>query len=138
MRLTAAIVSLLVAAGPAFAEPVDYMKEIKPILSTACYQCHSETQQKHGLRVDTAAAILKGGDAGPAIVPGKSEDSLLIKAVQGVAKDLARMPYKKSPLDEEKIALLKRWIDEGAKAPADEKPDAIMHWSFVRSPDKIP
>ena len=116
------------------AEPVDYMKEIKPILSTACYQCHSETQQKHGLRVDTAASAIKGGQSGAAIVPGKSDESLLIKAVQGTAKDLARMPYKKSPLDEEKIALLKRWIDEGAKAPADEKTDAILHWSFVPPP----
>ncbi|MDB6025388.1 MAG: cytochrome [Verrucomicrobiales bacterium] len=119
------------------AESVNYMKEIKPILSTACYQCHSATQQKHNLRVDTATSILKGGDHGPAIVRGKSDESLLIKAVQGVAKDLSRMPFKKAPLDEEKIALLKRWIDEGAKAPADEKPDAVLHWSFVPPPSTV-
>ncbi len=137
MRLTVAILCLS-AAVSASAEPVNYMKEIKPILSTACYQCHSETQQKHNLRVDTAASILKGGQSGPAIVPGKSEESLLIKAVQGIAKDLSRMPFKKAPLDEEKISLLKRWIDEGAKAPADERPDAVMHWSFVPPAEKIP
>jgi hypothetical protein len=117
---------------------VNYMKDIKPLLSIACYQCHSATKQEDGLRVDTAASILRGGESGPAIVPGKSGESLLILAVQGAAGDLPRMPFKKPPLDEEKIALLKRWIDEGAKAPADEKPDAIVHWSFVPVPETIP
>ena len=130
-------VFLTLVALPALAQRVDYMKEIKPILSTACYQCHSETQQKHGLRVDTAASAIKGGQTGPAIIPGKSQESLLIKAIQGTAKDLARMPYKKSPLDEEKVALLKRWIDEGAHAPVDEKTDAVMHWSLVPPAEKI-
>lgn len=138
MKLSAGISTVVFAAQIASAEAVDYMKEIKPILSTACYQCHSETQQKHGLRLDTAASAIKGGQSGPAIVPGKSEESLLIKAVQGVAKDLPRMPFKKSPLDEEKVALLKRWIDEGAKAPADEKPDAVLHWSFVPPAQIVP
>ena len=130
--------TIVMVAGTALADPVNYMKEIKPILSTACYQCHSETQQKHGLRVDTAASILKGGQNGPAIVPGKSGESLLVKAVQGTAKDLSRMPFKKGPLEDEKVALLKRWIDEGAHAPADEKPDAVMHWSFVPVQADVP
>lgn len=133
------ILSLTFAlTGSLLAEPVNYMKEIKPVLSTACYQCHSATQQKHGLRVDTAAAILKGGQSGAAIVPGDSANSLLIKAVQGTAKDLSRMPYKKGPLEDEKVALLKRWIDEGAHAPANEKPDAVMHWSFVPVAESLP
>ncbi len=136
--IRSSILGVMALAGSAFADPVNYMKEIKPVLSTACYQCHSETQQKHGLRVDTAASILKGGQSGPAIIPGNSADSLLVKAVQGTAKDLTRMPFKKGPLEDEKIALLKRWIDEGAHAPADEKPDAVKHWSFVAVGDKIP
>jgi hypothetical protein len=131
MNVRFGILAFAVGCLSVSAQTVDYMKEIKPILSSYCYQCHSETQQKHGLRVDTAANAIKGGQSGPAIVPGKSEESLLIQAVMGTAKDLARMPYKKSPLEEEKIALLKRWIDQGAKAPADEKTDAVLHWSFV-------
>lgn len=138
MRNWSVIFALFAAAPMLSAQPVDYMKEIKPILSTACYQCHSETQQKRNLRLDTAAAAIKGGENGPAVIPGNSEDSLLIKAMMGTATDLARMPYKKSPLDEEKIALLKRWIDQGAKAPADEKTDAILHWSFVPPPATVP
>ncbi len=105
MNLRASILLFLGFAAPTFAaEPVDYAKEIKPILSGVCYQCHSETQQKGGLRLDTGANARKGGEKGPVIIPGKSEESLLIKAVSGTAKDLPRMPYKKTPLDDEKIA----------------------------------
>ena len=138
MNLRAFFLLIAMPVSMLAAERVDYLKEIKPILSGACYQCHSETQQKHNLRLDTAAFALKGGDNGPAIVPGKSEESLLIKAVQGTAKDLARMPYKKTPLDEEKIALIKQWINEGAHAPSDEKAESVLHWAFVPPPAEVP
>ncbi len=139
MNLRVSILLFASIVSPAIAaERIDYLKEIKPILSGACYQCHSETQQKGGLRLDTGANALKGGEKGPVIVPGKNEESLLIKAVSGTAKDLPRMPYKKTPLDDEKIALLKRWIDEGAKSPANEKAQSVLHWSFVPPPEKIP
>jgi hypothetical protein len=139
MNLRASILLFSALSLSSFAaEPVDYTKEIKPILSGVCYQCHSETQQKGGLRLDTGANARKGGEKGAIIVPGKSEESLLIQAVSGTAKDLPRMPYKKSPLGDEKIALLKRWIDEGAKSPADEKSEAILHWSFIPPEKNIP
>ena len=138
MNLRASILFLLALTVPAVAaERIDYLKEIKPLLSGACYQCHSETQQKGGLRLDTGANALKGGEEGPVIIPGKSDESLLIKAVMGVAKNLPRMPYKKSPLDDEKIALLKQWIDEGAKSPADEKAESVLHWAFVPPPPSV-
>ena len=133
------ILSLMALTVPALsAEQVNYLKEIKPLLSGACYQCHSETQQKGGLRLDTGANARKGGEKGAVIVPGRSDESLLIKAVMGVAKDLPRMPYKKSPLDDEKVALLKKWIDEGAKSPANEKAESVLHWAFVPSPAVVP
>src|SRR6478672_6176365 len=59
------------ATGPA----VDYSTQIKPILIARCYACHSALRKKSGLRVDTAAELISGGDAGPAIVPGKSNES---------------------------------------------------------------
>ncbi|MEO6336128.1 MAG: PSD1 and planctomycete cytochrome C domain-containing protein [Verrucomicrobiota bacterium] len=138
MNLRVSILFLAALTVPAVAEErVNYLKEIKPLLSGACYQCHSETQQKGGLRLDTGANARKGGEKGAVIVPGKSDESLLIKAVMGVAKDMARMPYKKSPLDDEKIALLKKWIDEGASSPTDEKAESVLHWAFVPPPSLI-
>jgi hypothetical protein len=122
-------VVLLGVGTPAFA--VDYLKEVKPLLTETCYKCHGASQQKGSLRMDTAAFMLKGGDAGPSYQPGRSGESLLIKVVKGEHDDISRMPYKKPPLTEAQIKLLAAWIDEGAKAPADEKPESGKHWAFI-------
>jgi len=66
-----------------FAAPVDYLREIRPLLSQNCYQCHGASQQKHGLRLDTAALAVKGGEHGPAILPGRSDASLLVQVLMG-------------------------------------------------------
>src|SRR6185295_11056356 len=110
---------------------VDYVREIKPLLAERCYKCHGASQQKSGLRLDTAAFARKGGEHGAALEPGRSANSLLVKTVEGRHEEIARMPYKKPALSAGQIALLKRWIDEGAKAPADEQPEAAKHWAFV-------
>src|SRR5262245_31008043 len=132
MNSVAYTIALIALAGPTLAAPaVDYLRDIKPILTTTCVKCHGADQQKGGLRLDTAAAALKGGEKGPAIRPGKSAESQLIKAVEGMHADIARMPYKKPPLSDAQIALLKAWIAQGAKAPADEKPAIPKLWAFV-------
>jgi hypothetical protein len=78
--------------------------------------------------------MLTGGDAGPAIVRGKSGESLLIAVVTG-AEGVTRMPLKKTPLTDAQIATLKAWIDGGAAAPANDPPDdgkqGATHWAFV-------
>ena len=84
------------------------------------------------MRLDTADAVRQGGDQGPAIVPGKSQESLLIKAVTGA--DGWRMPPEDdgAPLTAEEIAKLAAWIDQGAKAPDETPPaDPLKHWSFL-------
>lgn len=121
----------LAVVAQSVAAPVDYLRDIKPLLSGQCGKCHGALQQKGGLRLDTAAAALVGGEHGPAIKPGASADSLLVRLVEGTHADLARMPYKKPPLAGAQVALLKAWIDEGAKAPSDEQPEVGLHWSFV-------
>ena len=125
---------LLVAAfaTPLFAaERVDYATAVKPIFAENCYKCHGSAQQKGGLRMDTAALARKGGDAGALFEPGKAESSLLLKVLAGKHDDIPRMPYKKPPLTEVQFALIKSWINEGATAPMDEKPEAQRHWAFV-------
>ncbi|HKI30384.1 MAG TPA: c-type cytochrome domain-containing protein, partial [Gemmataceae bacterium] len=121
-------------AGPvAAAEPVDYLRDVKPILAKSCYACHGAEKQRSGLRLDTAAALLRGGNAGPSLVPGKSAESLVIKAVTG-ADDTKVMPPKEPRLAPGQVAALRAWIDGGAKAPADEAPQVSTrksdHWSF--------
>src|SRR6476619_3255154 len=59
-------------------EEVDYVTQVKPVLVARCYACHSALRKKSGLRLDTAAALIEGGDSGPAIVSGKSGESLVV------------------------------------------------------------
>ncbi|MFM7071246.1 MAG: PSD1 and planctomycete cytochrome C domain-containing protein [Planctomycetota bacterium] len=116
---------------------VDYQVDVKPLLSKRCGACHGALQQKNGLRLDTAAAMRVGGESGPAIVPGKPADSLLIQAATGEAG--FRMPPAGdgTPLTVAEIGVLRRWIAEGATAPADEKPpeSPAEYWSY-RAPTR--
>src|SRR5207247_10755309 len=94
-------------------------------------------KQKNELRLDTAALAIKGGDAGPAIIAGKSDESLLIVAITG-ANGVTKMPPEGEPLSAAQIAKLRAWIDQGAKAPVEKIPEApAKHWSYqppLRSP----
>src|SRR5258706_235511 len=89
--------------------------------STNKTECHGASQQKSGLRLDTAALAFKGGERGTALMPGKSAESLLIQALKGTHSDLPRMPYKKPPLTAAQVALIEQWIEQGAASPADEE-----------------
>lgn len=113
------------------ADPVDYLKQIKPILAARCFRCHGASKQEGRLRLDTAAAMRVGGENGPAVIPDKSEGSLLLKRVQA-QDDSERMPPEGERLSAEQIDLLRRWIESGAIAPADEAPqqDPKAHWAF--------
>ena len=110
--------------------------KIRPILAAACYDCHTESA-RGGLRVDSREALLKGGQSGAAIIVGRPEDSLLIKAVSHRAGNL-RMPKGSAQLKAEQIAALSQWIKDGAYWPvvagAKEqyllRPEHKLHWSF--------
>jgi cytochrome c553 len=97
-----------------------FEQKVRPVLVEHCYRCHSaETNKsKGGLRLDTRAALLKGGDSGPAIVPGRAADSLLLRAV-GYAEEGLRMPPK-GKLPAAVIADLSHWVDMGAPDPRDD------------------
>ncbi len=132
-RITLLLISLadaaIVTAGDV-PDRVDYVQDVKPILSRRCYSCHGALKQKNDLRLDTAALAIKGGSGGAAIVPGKSGESLLIEAVTG-ADGVTKMPPEGEPLTAEQIALLRAWIDQGAKAPVEKTPeDPARHWSY--------
>ncbi|HVR76395.1 MAG TPA: PSD1 and planctomycete cytochrome C domain-containing protein [Planctomycetota bacterium] len=123
----------LVASAP----PVDYLREVKPILAEHCYRCHGASQQKAGFRIDTAASTLRGGNSGPSFQPGNSAESLLIQVLRGTHDDISRMPYKRQPLPDAQIDTLARWIDEGAESPPDERAEAAIHWAFL-PPARVP
>jgi len=113
------------------AERVDYVTQVKPLLAARCYACHSALRQQSGLRLDTAALLKEGGVMGPGIEPGNADASLLIQMLTGELG--VRMPPEGegSLLTVEQIALLRTWINQGAKAPAEATPpDPRDHWAF--------
>jgi mono/diheme cytochrome c family protein len=113
--------SLLWTSYSYSAADVNYAKDVQPILAKSCVRCHGAAKAKGKLRLDTAAATLKGGRSGPSVIPGKSSDSPLFQSVSGTG-EAPKMPPKGPGLSQNQIALLKSWIDSGAKAPAGEKP----------------
>jgi mono/diheme cytochrome c family protein len=109
------------AAGIAFFE-----QKIRPVLAEHCYECHSARAEKirGGLLLDTKSGWQKGGDSGvAAVIPGKPDESLLLRAVRHLDDDLA-MPPKKPQLPAAVIADLAAWIAMGAPDPRDGAPVA--------------
>jgi hypothetical protein len=116
------------------ATPIDFVRDVRPIFEAHCYDCHSGDTRKSGLRLDVKAAAMKGGDHhGPDIVPGKPAESPLIHFLTTDNEDEI-MPPKGGPLSGDEIAILTRWVAEGAVWP--DGVDAVTlddprdHWSF--------
>jgi len=113
----------------------DFKQDVLPILETNCFECHGPEKQKSGLRLDSRGGMLTGGDFGPAIVPGDAEKSFLIEAITTDDID-QQMPPKGKRLSPEEVAILTRWIAEGAVWPgqmdavAHKRNETSDHWSF--------
>ena len=123
---------LCCAAPVAAAERVDYLREVKPLLSQKCYACHGALKQQSGLRLDTGALIRKGGESGPAIVPGQADKSLLLARISAADAE-TRMPPEGEgePLDARQRAVLRTWIEQGAESPDESPPlDPRQHWAY--------
>jgi len=107
--------------------PVLYDKEIEPILVNKCAVCHSDNIKEGKLDLGSYEALMKGGKHGAAVVPGRSADSLLVK-LAGRTEKRFMPPKGEEPLTPEELALIKLWIDQGAKAPTSkrERPKTIV------------
>ena len=116
------------APATASADEARFESKVRPILARACFSCHGKAKQESGLRLDTGELIRRGGDSGAAVVAGKAESSLLIERV--AAKDASeRMPPEGEPLAADQMAVLRRWIAEGAQTPRDERARRNDEWS---------
>jgi hypothetical protein len=120
---------------------VDFARDIQPIFSTRCYECHGDKKQKSDFRLDDRAVAMHGGESGkPAILAGKSGESPLFQRV--TSKDFNEaMPPKGPRLTAEQVAALKMWIDQGASWPDSlarpSNQSSVRHWAF-KSPVKTP
>jgi len=124
---------------PSAADLAFFEKSIRPVLVKSCYKCHSAEadETKAGLALDSREALLRGGDSGPAVVPGKPEESLLITSLRHTDPDLKMPPDKQGgKLDDAVIADFTEWVKRGVPMPGgpavvDRKMEARMeHWAF--------
>src|SRR4051794_33375338 len=93
---------------------VDYERQVHPILAVRCWSCHSQEKRSGGLSLGTLADVLEGGRSGAAVKPGSAATSLLMRRVNGDVQP--RMPLGAPALGVAEIAILRAWIDEGARA----------------------
>jgi WD40 repeat protein len=98
-------------------EPVTYEKDVAPIFAAKCQVCHTGNELKGKLDLGTHAGLVKGGKKGPAVVPGNSEESRLWQMASHRATPIMPPKTEDNPLSPEEVAVLKLWIDQGAKGP---------------------
>lgn len=121
------ILSQAVDLPPAVDRPVDFERDIRPIFQARCLECHGADKQRSGLRLEARTFLLKGGENhGPAVVPGKGADSVLLRAVAGQIPDL-QMPPKGERLTPAEMSVVRAWIDQGALWPGEE---VHQHWAL--------
>jgi len=130
------------AGAPTGKETVDFARDIAPIFVDRCNGCHVDAMDARGdLDMSTLAQLLRGGDSGPPVQPGKGEESLLVKRLRGTEGN--RMPAGgRPPLSDEEIRLVSTWIDEGAvlKPENDGQPLSLMAelaWLRQATPEEV-
>lgn len=123
-----------------------FEKQVRPLLSEQCYECHSEKTSKGDLRVDSRTSLLLGGESGSAIEPGDPDASMLMEAVRYESFEMP--PSQK--MSDEQIAILSKWIEMGAPWPGDHadvvrrpkgktfSEDELNWWAFQAVTDPIP
>ncbi|MBM4075702.1 MAG: DUF1549 domain-containing protein, partial [Planctomycetes bacterium] len=129
--LSVLIALFVLIASVDAADPVDYVRDIKPIFKSRCVACHGVLKQESGLRLDAGTLIHQGGDGGAVIsTTSVQESSLLVRVASSDL--LTRMPPEGEPLKPDQIDRLQEWISEGAKYPEADRPesDPREHWAF--------
>ena len=102
----------LLGGAPPPPAPVSYTPTVATLLQRHCVRCHGADDQNGGLRLDSYAALARGGETGPAVIPGDADRSLLIQKIEH--RDRPVMPPRKK-LDRATIAVLRAWIKDGAR-----------------------
>ena len=112
--LAIVVSSTVFLAGAAHGSRIEFETEVWPILETHCMVCHGEKQTYSNLRLDSPAAIRRGGELGEVLVPGDPESSEIYRRSALPPDDLDFMPVDNEPLNEEELERLRNWIAAGA------------------------
>src|SRR5690242_3794278 len=124
----AARLMLAISAATAYAQPaasVNFNRDVHTLLAARCLACHSQEKRSGGLSLAAYDDVLNGGRSGPAVKPGNSAGSLIVKRITGA--DATRMPLGQPALTHEEIGIITAWIDQGAR-PAPDAAPAKARW----------
>lgn len=115
---------------------VDFQRDVAPILQTHCLRCHNERDQRGELSLQSALSTAKGGESGEIIAPGDPDSSYLLDLIIP-SRGTAEMPKREAPLEPEEIAVIRKWIESGAKWPEGVVLEAPVLWSLkpIQRPD---
>jgi cytochrome c553 len=135
-RLTASLALLLLASaahGQAPSEDAEtfFETKVRPVLAARCLRCHGGRKVSNGLRLDSREALLRGGDSGPALVPGDADHSLLLQAVRYTHPKVRMPPDRRLP--DAVVADLATWVRQGAPWPRTSARPTVpseQHWAF--------
>jgi len=134
--------SLLLPVALPAAEPVDFAAKIAPLFQEHCVDCHSKDDPDGEFNLETFEGLIKGGKTGKAFEAGQSQESLIVKFLEGRSgkegKNKFMPPGKKEHLKPEEIAMIRQWIDAGAKPPAAPLKPADLLARLPKISPKIP
>lgn len=99
------------AATPPPARPVSFARDVAPVLDRWCVSCHGDRETRAALRLDSLSGVMRGGDAGPAVIPGNPDDSLLLAKIEHRHRP-SMPPRRRIPAPA--VALIRAWIAAGA------------------------
>ncbi|MGV3772882.1 MAG: DUF1553 domain-containing protein [Verrucomicrobiales bacterium] len=117
-----------------FAGKVDFQKDVKPILEASCLKCHGSEKPKGGFSVANREVLLKSGENGPHLVPGKSLESHLLLVSAKMVPDMEMPPEGKAPeVNAQQLGILRAWIDQGAPWPENSKLELPMEEPAVKA-----
>lgn len=138
MKLSS-FIALFCTSTAAVAADLDFYQDVYPFLKSNCISCHNKTTTKADLNMETPELMIKGGEAGPAIVPGKGAESLVVLASLH-QQDMEMPPANNKSgavnLSPAEVAILKQWIDQGAKSSVQQE-RAVVLQAFAASVDPI-
>ena len=128
----ATLIALAAAPTVATADDRFFRDQVAPVFERRCVHCHGGSAPKGNLSLTTAAGVSKGGDGGPAVVPGKPDESILVEMISGARP---AMPQKEKPLSKQETAAIRKWIETGASWPAgltlaDRRFEGQGWWAF--------
>lgn len=130
---TLAVSALSAAESAGLPDVVSYYKDVRPVFQAKCQGCHQPSKAKADYIMTDVAALIKGGENGAAVIPGKAAESHLLElVVKQAGEDRPEMPPKDEPLTDHEVSLVKKWIEQGAK---DDTPEnARQEYTMANPP----